>query len=135
MPFIAWNDEMKVNIAEIDAQHQQLVSMINQLHEEMKQGKAKTILGSVLENMIAYAGTHFQTEEKYFRQFYYPETGVHVLEHQSFVKKVSQFKKEYDEGKQALSLQVMEFLAGWLKNHILNSDKRYGPFLNSKGMR
>ena len=96
MPIVTWNDDLKVNIVEIDNQHKQLVSMINQLHDEMLLGKAKEILGAILNDMVGYAGTHFQTEETYFNQFHYPETAVHILEHQAFVKKVSEFKKEFD---------------------------------------
>jgi hemerythrin len=29
----------------------------------------------------------------------------------------------------------MDFLKDWLCKHILESDKRYGPFLNAKGVR
>ena len=33
-----------------------------------------------------------------------------------------------------ISIEVMNFLKDWLSNHILGSDKRYGPFLNGKGL-
>jgi hemerythrin len=28
----------------------------------------------------------------------------------------------------------MNFLKDWLSNHIMNSDKKYGPFLTGKGV-
>jgi hemerythrin len=28
----------------------------------------------------------------------------------------------------------MEFLREWLKTHIAGSDKKYGPYFNSKGL-
>ena len=33
-----------------------------------------------------------------------------------------------------LSLEVMNFLKDWLKNHIQDSDQKYGQFLNEKGI-
>ncbi len=135
MPLIRWNEEFSVNIMEIDKQHQKLIEMINNLHDAMKQGKAKDILGKILDEMVGYAGTHFKTEEKYFDQFKYPETEEHKKEHINFVKEVTEFKKKFEAGQQTLSIQVMNFLSNWLKKHIKDVDKRYGPFLNSKGIK
>ena len=33
-----------------------------------------------------------------------------------------------------LSMEVMSFLSDWLKNHIMKTDKQYGPYLNGKGV-
>ena len=33
-----------------------------------------------------------------------------------------------------MTVEVMNFLKDWLSNHIQTSDKKYGPFLNSKGV-
>ncbi len=33
-----------------------------------------------------------------------------------------------------ITIEVLHFLREWLENHLLGSDKKYGPFLNSKGV-
>jgi len=134
MPLIQWDDSLKVHVGEIDAQHQKLVGMINDLGEAMRQGKGKDVLGKIIDGLIGYAGTHFGTEEKYFDQFGYPEGNSHRKEHSDFTRKVAEFKKEFDEGRLALSIEVMDFLSNWLKNHIKGVDKKYGPFFNAKGL-
>ena len=53
----------------------------------MKQGKGKTVSEKVLNNLINYTATHFQTEEKYFDRYGYPETFSHKKEHGAFVLK------------------------------------------------
>jgi hemerythrin len=35
----------------------------------------------------------------------------------------------------AQSMEVMEFLKNWLNDHILGTDKKYGPHLASKGVK
>jgi hemerythrin len=134
MAFMQWTDDYSVKVSEIDQQHQRLIALINDLFEAMQQGKGKDVLGNILNGLMAYTGTHFKTEEKYFDQFGYPETAAHKKEHANFVAKVMEFKKAFDAGQSGLSLNVMNFLNGWLVNHIQNIDKRYGPFFNEKGL-
>jgi hemerythrin len=135
MPLIQWNDGLSVNVAEIDKQHQKLVGMINDLNDAMLQGKGKDIIGKILNGLFLYAGTHFKTEERYFDQFGYPEAESHKKEHTDFVKKVSEFKSGFDQGKVGLSVDVMKFLSNWLQNHIKGVDKKYAPLFNAKGLK
>jgi len=135
MALIQWDGTFSVNVAEIDKQHQKLVELINNLNEAMKQGKGKDILANIIGELFAYAGDHFATEEKYFDRFGYPAAASHKLEHVDFVKKVSEFKDGFNSGQLALTIEVMNFLKDWLKNHILGIDKKYGPFFNEKGLK
>lgn len=135
MALIKWNTDLHVGVREIDLQHQRLVGMINELDDAMKQGKGKDLLGKIIQDMVSYAGNHFRTEEKYFDQFGYPEAADHKKEHGAFTHKVLDFKSQFDKGKIGLSIEVMDFLCNWLKNHIQGVDKKYGPFFNQKGLK
>ncbi|MCP4353146.1 MAG: hemerythrin family protein [Desulfobacterales bacterium] len=135
MPLIQWDDSLNVNVAEIDRQHQRLVEMINDLDDAMRQGKGKDVLGKIIDGLIAYAATHFRTEERYFDLFGYPEANNHKKEHSEFVKKISEFKDGFEKGKLGLSIQVMNFLRDWLQKHIKEVDKKYGPFFNEMGLK
>ena len=135
MPIITWNDDLSVGIVEIDGQHQKLVQMINDLHDAMRDGKSKTVLGGLIESLAGYATTHFATEEGYFDQYGYPEASAHKREHAGFVQKVSDFKAGFDEGRLMLSMDVMTFLKDWLVNHIKGTDKLYTAFFQTKGLK
>jgi hemerythrin len=135
MAFIQWDSSFTVNVAEIDMQHQKLVTMINDLNDAMKQGKGKDALSRIIEELFNYAGSHFATEEKYFDKFGYPAAASHKLEHKNFVKKVSEFKNSFDRGQLTLTIEVMNFLKDWLRSHIKGVDKKYVPFFNEKGLK
>ena len=135
MALISWNTNLSVDIAEIDRQHQQLVKMINDLDDKMRQGKGKEVLGKILEDMIKYTANHFSTEEKYFAQFGYSGADDHIKEHKSFVEKVLSFQKKFETTRIGLTTEILNFLSDWLKQHIMGSDKKYGPFLNAKGLK
>jgi hemerythrin len=135
MAIIQWTNDLSVNVAELDKQHQKLVDMINDLNEAMRQGKGKDVMGKTLNDLIDYAATHFKTEEKYFEQYAYPATITHKKEHTDFARKVGEFKQGFDSGRVGISVEVMSFLGDWLRGHIKGVDKKYGPFFNEKGLK
>lgn len=134
MPIIQWNQAFSVNISKIDTQHMKLVDLINELHDKMKEGKGKQALSRILNELIVYTANHFKTEEELFRQYKYPDSEAHVLEHKTLVRQVMQIKEEYEKGKPVLTSEVMNFLKDWLSRHIAGSDKAYSEYLNSKGV-
>ena len=134
MALVTWQSHYSVNIKEIDKQHQQLVNIMNDLHDGMKQGKGKEVLSNVLDELINYTAFHFKSEEALFDKYSYPETSVHKRQHADLVQQVLEFKENFNSGKKILTMEVMDFLKEWLTNHIARSDKNYTAFLNSKGV-
>lgn len=134
MALIEWNDDYSVNVKEIDQQHQKLIGMINDLHDAMSEGKGKTVLSDILNRMIQYTKEHFSTEENYFAKWNYPESGQHKNEHEKFVAKVTDFKEGVDSGRLFITVEVLQFLSDWLKNHINKTDKQYSDFFNEHGL-
>jgi len=135
MALITWNDSMSVNVEEIDKQHQKLVQIINDLHDAMREGKEKEVLGNILTRLIDYTSYHFSTEEKYFDKFGYPDSDPHKKEHRDLLEQVFEFRKAFDEGKALLTIELMNFLKDWLTHHMQGSDKKYGHFFNERGLK
>jgi hemerythrin len=135
MAFLTWGDQYMVNIAEIDAQHKKLFDMVNEMHDAMRAGKGDDVIGRTLDGLLGYVKTHFATEERYMTQHGFPEYAAHKKEHEDLTAKALDLHKQFKEGKPVLSFDVMDFLKTWLQNHILGTDKKYGPFLNSKGIK
>lgn len=133
MGFMVWNDALSVNISEIDHQHQHLIDLINILHDAMKQGRGKEVLSVTLDELARYAVEHFAAEEKLMQKYGYPEFSAHKAEHESFIKKVTDFQNGFIAGKLLLSIEILTFLRDWTINHIAETDKKYVPFLSSKG--
>ncbi len=134
MALLSWSEKYSVGIKEIDKQHQKLVELINNLHDGMKAGKGKEVLGGVLNELANYTAFHFGTEENLFEKFGYPEANTHKRQHSDLVADVLKYKGSYDSGKSVLTMDIMNFLKDWLINHIAGSDKKYSAFLNSKGI-
>jgi hemerythrin len=134
MALLDWNDKFSVTIRKFDDQHKKLVGMVNQLHDAMKVGKGREVLGDILQSLAQYTITHFGDEEQLMKLHNYPEYEEHKKEHNNLVLHVKETLEAHRQGKNILTQNIMEFLKKWLTDHILDSDKKYGPFLKSKGV-
>jgi len=132
---MTWNDELSVKVKEIDDQHRKLIGLINNLHEAMKNGQGKLVLEPTLQELASYTVYHFQTEEKYMQKFNYPGYRAHKIKHDAFVKKVTDFQKDYHAGRLGLSLDLMNFLKEWVTTHIGETDQQYSGTFVTAGLR
>ena len=136
MNLIDWNDDLSLNIDEIDAQHKELLVMINRLHNATVSGdwsRQIVTLTDILMGLIDYLQYHFATEEKYMILHEYPGYEAHHKEHSRFVAEVTSFSKAFKNGTEGLSEEILSFLKEWYIRHITLSDVRFGVYLNSKG--
>jgi len=69
MSIIQWDESLSVKVKEIDAQHQKLINLLNELFDAMRVGKGNQILGGILHGLLTYTQTHFKNEEMYFDKF------------------------------------------------------------------
>ena len=74
-------------------------------------------------------------EEQYFKQHAYPGMANHVKEHEDLIRTVTELKKAFEGNKATITLDMMNFLKDWLVKHIMKSDKDFGPFLTSRGVK
>jgi len=132
--FLTWNLNYSVKVKNFDNQHQRLFDLINSLHDAMSTGKSNTVLDKIISELVLYTKTHFRSEEELFAKFSYPDRLKHVSEHTEFVKKISDFEKEFKDGKIGLSIEILNFLNKWLLKHIKQTDKAYSEFMNKNGI-
>ena len=131
---IEWSSSLSLDLPEIDAQHQVLVQLINDLHSAMLDRAPREVLGEVIDRLIEYTGNHFGTEEHYFIQAGYLQAVAHKQTHWEFVEKVQGFKRDFEARKVMLSMEVMAFLKDWLIEHIMGTDRKYVDTFKAAGV-
>jgi len=134
MALIEWTPSISVNVRKFDDQHKKLVDLMNQLHDAMKAGQGNSMLGHTLQALINYTTTHFLEEENVMKQHGFPDLARHKQEHDKLVRQVLELQKQFQGGQAMLTMKVMTFLKDWLVTHIQGEDKKYGAFLNAKGV-
>lgn len=134
MPQIEWLDQYSIGVETIDNQHKELFERINRLLSACAQGEGKKVLPEVLNFLGEYVVFHFSTEEKYMREFLYPDYTWHKKEHDSFVDTYKRFREEIEKEGTGVSavIKTNRLVVDWLKNHILGTDRKLGSFLKDK---
>ena len=132
MSIFKWDDSLVVHVEVIDRQHRKLVEIINTLAESMALGKGRDELGRIISGLKEYTQEHFRTEEAIIDQYNYPESAGHKEEHAEFVDRVSSFNDDFQAGRLGITVEILNFLCDWLRDHIKGSDGKIGRFINEQ---
>lgn len=131
---VEWKEQYSVGVVEIDAQHQKLVEIINELYHAVEQSKEKERIPFILTELTSYAEYHFSTEEKHFEEFDFEGKEEHIKVHNAYKEKVAQFLERYKKGENLLALEIMAFLREWWLGHITGMDRGYIENFHQHGL-
>jgi len=132
---IEWNDKYSVNISLIDEQHKKLFEIINKAIVAKKHCKATKDVLEILDEMTEYALKHFETEERYMKEFNFPEYKTHRKEHIDFTNNAIDYKNRVIGGDFQIINEIFEYLKQWLVNHIQVTDKKYTDCFKKNGLK
>lgn len=132
---IVWNPDWELGIESIDTQHKRLVRMIAALQEQVRsQSGTSSVDSRLIQELLAYALTHFTDEEGIFRGKGWEGEAAHMLEHQNFMVKARSEMIRFQTGTPDTREALLAWLVGWLKNHIAFADREHGAYLRGKGL-
>lgn len=133
-----WNEKYNTGIKSIDEQHQQLFSLGNQLFSVISRGEGidnYDKIMAVLAELKNYTACHFKHEEELMEKFNYQDYEAHKKQHEAFVEKIIEVEsKNIDDNQNKITLEIIEFIADWVQNHIVKSDHGYKALFNEKGI-
>jgi hemerythrin len=132
MDMFEWKPQFSVGIGSIDGQHQNLFAVARELYAAMSAGQGKQAMGQILDRLVQYTAVHFAHEERLMRLHGYPDLAKHQDEHKLLSRQVLAFQKDFEAGKVAMSVQLLQFLRSWLEHHIQSEDRAYAPYLKAK---
>ena len=132
MPIIEWNDSYFLGIGQIDGHHKHLFTLLNNTYDVFVSQGLKVEIGKVIEELVDYAIYHFAAEEELMTRHGYAQTAEHVKEHENFINQVKAHQKDFNDGRNSLSLELIVFLKDWLQEHILDSDRQWADFVRPR---
>jgi hemerythrin len=129
MGLFVWKDVYSVGIDEIDQQHQQLFDIANRFHFEYENRPKRDVLAGIFGELVVYTKKHFADEERMMRENNYPDFDAHKSNHDKLVKLVGWYMDQFEEGKDGIEENAMNFIKTWLNGHILGMDRKYTPYM------
>ena len=134
MEKIIWGEDFSVGVRVLDAQHKQIVIMVNSLIEMSDTKVDSEIISDTLTKMTKYAIDHFEKEEQYMLDYGYPEYSSQKKQHQEFKIKTVGFCMETMAHKATVPTEIFTYLRSWWTNHILQEDMKYKKYFNERGL-
>jgi hemerythrin len=132
MTFVEGSGRKLMNFRLCDEQQARLLGLIDELYEALQNSKGKDKVVSRFKATIAFTQKHFREEEKLMLSLGYPALDDQKQSHELFVSEVHNLFAQFKRGC-ILTISVFNFLKR-VERHILDDDKEYGQFLNSKGL-
>ena len=120
--------EYLTGIELIDTEHGKLFDLANECYELVMNDTSDDRFDQIvalLEELRAYAATHFAHEEEYMERIQYERRFSERYQHLRFIQKLSEIDlDDIDGNQQEYLLGILDFLARWLYGHIKVMDCR-----------
>jgi hemerythrin-like metal-binding protein len=132
---LEWEKKYSVGVAELDQQHQFMFKTINELFEAINTNTSSDNLGKIIEALVNYKMLHFETEEKYFKEFNYEGAAEHIARHKEFNEKLTSLRNKYPDYTIEFAFGLVDFLENWLVEHLMNEDQKYKDCFKKNGLK
>lgn len=122
-------DEYRTGIPFVDEEHEELFRITDRankcLHNDFAFGNGYDEMLDILGELKDYTQRHFKDEESYMERIQYDGLPAQKRAHASFIERLENIDLDAVDGDPKVYLEsLIEFLLGWLINHILYTDKK-----------
>jgi len=129
MSFFEWTEELSVQVPEMDRQHQDLIMVVNELHDVMSDGKSLREKSAAISRLLKMAEWHFVNEEAMMYRIRYPQLQAHRTAHRRLIARVLEYKSDLDHPESSIGSELLLFVKNWLTGHFQEADRDYAQFV------
>lgn len=123
-----FSEEYMTGIDMLDREHRLLFEITERAYTQVRFGESEKKLDEIMEilqELKEYTQSHFADEEEYMRSINYVGLEEQKRAHAAFIGKLEEIGKQpIKDDPQKYLESLIQFLLGWLINHILHSDKK-----------
>lgn len=130
-PALEFDDAFITGVDEIDSQHRNLIDLTNEAGVKMDGNATPDEVRELVRELLSYAIYHFSTEERLMQEYGYTEAdaAAHIERHRDFSAKVTGVQEALQRHDYVDTAELMRFLANWITQHILGTDKHLATFI------
>ena len=131
---MTWNHACATGVKAMDDQHGILMDTMNDLRLALVHGSGRDRVGEHLGRLIEFTRLHFSSEERLLAQHGFPEIDEHRDAHQRLLHKIEEAAQRVKNSDDAHMHPLLSFLHDWYMEHIEDLDRKYGAWLNERGI-
>lgn len=124
MTLLAWRDEFRIGIDEVDEEHEQLIGLINALHAALRGERSGERVEEFLGEIYADISAHFALEERIMRSHRYDALAAHKADHERLLDVLRDLMDEQAGGAILDEQAFADRLAEWFSGHFRTHDAR-----------
>jgi len=132
MIFLSWQDNYRIGVPRVDAEHEYLFALINEFHDKYAAGDTHRQQLLILNRLVAYAEEHFQNEEALMREAGYPRLDRQQAMHETLYSSIFALNEKLSRRGAKADAETMRFLKTWIVDHIVREDVDIGQFMRRK---
>ncbi len=133
MQLFKWTKLHAAFVPEIDAEHENLFRAGNDLQQAIEAGADAELVNSIVQSIITICENHFSHEERLMRTSHYPIYAWHKKQHDGARRRLREFESALGDKRGAAARDLMEYLAGWLKDHAGLTDRMFAAYFRNHG--
>jgi len=127
-----WSRAHAVYIAQIDAEHQALFRLCDDFERAFRSAAPVSELQSILCEIARHTVDHFSHEERQMRATGYSLYAWHRRQHQAARSRMTEAARRLQQGNGDAAAELLEYLSGWLNNHVRLADRMLGAYLRNQ---
>lgn len=123
-----WEKSFEIGCEKVDLQHKELVNLVSQFEESLKAKVSGKQLADILRFLVSYTKYHFFSEETFMEEIKFPDIDKHRKIHDDLIESITGILLSLKAGETLDPDKLYLFLVNWVKDHILEEDKKIGKF-------
>ncbi len=121
-----------VGVKSIDDEHRTILETLDKLFTIVESNGERDAIMPVLSDFLDRTRKHFTEEEELLCKTGYPSLLTHKSAHDVYLNKIQIYQKNVIDGNVSFAIERVAFFRRWFKDHILEVDKLYVPFIADK---
>ena len=127
---MTWNKHCRLGIDDMDTQHRLLFAIAGELDEIHNPEDQGPEIKYLINHIRKYVQEHFTYEESFLEKHNYPDIEKHRESHKIIVEEINHTLTKSKDLHSLLD-QLRYLMNVWVKDHILETDKRYALWYNN----
>lgn len=128
------NDTLVSGFRTVDNEHHLQLNLLSAVRQIVLDGESSREVEELLDRFIDFTRVHFASEAALMRLYQYSHFDSHIREHERTLEQLEALRIEWRSGRAQLTLDRVDTLGDWIRDHIASADRAFGRYLVRLGV-